>query len=258
MNILDEIVSKTRERVAVEKAEGVREPADSGRDPFLFERVLRGVDMKIICEIKKAAPTTGWKVESFPYMTIARHYEEAGASAISIFTEPNFFGGESRYLAEIREVTDLALLRRDFIIDPFQIMQSATFGADGIMLTCSIVTPEQLGEYIRLADVYGISSLVDVRDEGELEIAVSAGARILFADAYSHQTGELQMERVVRLKEFCPPGCIFVAGGGISTPEHVAVLRKAGINALIIGQAIMGIPNKKARLGQLCGRAGMF
>lgn len=252
MYTLERVLELTKRRVEASKATGLPDKLpDDGRDPFLFETVLRRPGMSFICEVKKASPSAGVICERYGYMTVARQYEDAGASAISVLTEPDFFMGSSRHLSEIREIVDVPLLRKDFIIDPFQIKQSAFLGADAILLICAVLAPDQIREYIKLADSIGLSCLVEVHDEKELEAALSAGSRVIGANNRDLKTLEVDLSVSLRLKKLAPPDVIFVAESGISTPQEVRLLTQAGVDGVLIGGALMRAPNKAAMLDEL-------
>ena len=254
MNILDRIVASTKKRVEKDKAAGMPARNSVKRQPFIFEKSLRGSDISFICEVKKASPSKGVIAEDFPYLDIAKEYEGAGASAISVLTEPEFFRGADEYLKEIRKSVDIPILRKDFVIDKFQIEQSFRFGADAILLICSILSGEELSEFIKEADKFGLSSLVEVHNEEELRTAVEAGARIIGVNNRDLKTFEVDTQNSIRLRKLTPDEIIFVSESGIRTAEDVEVLRKNGVDAVLIGEALMRSSDKKAALDTLRGR----
>ena len=254
MNILDRIVESTRKRVEKEKRIGMPPRSSVKRQPFIFEKSLRGSDISFICEVKKASPSKGVITEDFRYLDIAKDYEEAGARAISVLTEPEFFQGSCEHLKEIRTSVDIPLLRKDFIIDKFQIEQSARLGADAILLICSIISENELSEFIREADKFGLSSLVEVHDENELKMAIDAGARMVGVNNRDLKTFEVDTENSIRLRKLTPQETIFVSESGIRTAEDIAALRKGRVDAVLIGETLMRSPDKKAALDALRGR----
>lgn len=253
MNILDRIVASARERVRRDKMRGLPPQAGKGLPPFMFERSLRQPGMSFICEVKKASPSKGVISEDFPHLDIARAYEAAGAGAISVLTEPEYFQGSDRYLSEIRETVDAPLLRKDFIIDPFQIEQSARLGADAILLICRVLTSAQLAEYIAMADRLGLSCLVEAHDEAELKTALSAGARVIGVNNRDLKTFTVDMNNSIRLKRLVPNDLIFVSESGVRTAEDVELLRQNGVDAVLVGETLMCSPDKKAALDALRG-----
>ena len=253
MSILDQIVAAAKVRVEREKKVGLP-PARAGhRAPFLFEQTLRRPGFHFICEVKKASPSKGVIAAEFPYLAIAQEYENAGAAAISVLTEPDFFKGDNRYLAEIRGAVGLPLLRKDFIIDPFQINQAARLGADAILLICALLPPEQLQAFIGLADNLGLSCLVEAHDEAEVKMALAAGARMIGVNNRDLKTFTVDLENSVRLRRLAPDGVVFVAESGVSNAGQVALLRQNGVNAVLIGEALMRATDKKAALAELRG-----
>lgn len=255
MNILERIVTSTKERVERDKKAGLPPQSIKSRPPFLFEQRLRSPGMSFICEVKKASPSKGVIAENFPHLDIALEYEKAGADAISVLTEPDYFQGRDRYLAEIREDLDLPLLRKDFIIDPFQIEQSARLGADAILLICAILTPVLLAEYIGVADRLGLSCLVEAHDEWELKTALAAGARVVGVNNRDLKTFEVDTGISIRLRKLAPKDVVFVSESGIHAAGDVALLMRHDIDAVLVGETLMRSADKKAALAALRGGA---
>ncbi|MCL1919039.1 MAG: indole-3-glycerol phosphate synthase TrpC [Peptococcaceae bacterium] len=251
MSILDQIVVATKERVKREKKAGLPPQSAPARLPFLFEQRLRKPGLSFICEIKKASPSKGVIAEEFPYLDIALEYEQAGADAISILTEPNSFQGYTRYLAEVRKTVNTPLLRKDFIVDSFQIEQSSRLGADAILLICAIITPVQLADFIQASDTLGLSCLVEVHNETEMEIALAAGARIIGVNNRNLKTFTVDMSNSIQLKKLVPPDIIFVSESGIRTSRDVDLLRQNNVDAVLIGETLMRAPDKKIALDEL-------
>ena len=253
MNILKNIVESTKVRVETDKKTAVSSDGVPRRSSFAFEQCLRRSELSFICEIKKASPSKGVITNDFPYLDIAREYMKAGADAISVLTEPDFFQGNDRYLAQINSIAEIPLLRKDFIIDPFQIEQSVWLGADAILLICTILSPAQLALYIKEADKLGLSCLVEVHDEDELEIAIKADARVIGVNNRDLKTFEVDTSNSVRLRKMTPPDVIFVSESGIETAGDVDILRQSGVDAVLIGETLMRSPDKKATLDMLRG-----
>jgi indole-3-glycerol phosphate synthase len=254
-DILDRIVERTKKRVEKDKISGFPQKTSKKRQPFLFEQCLQRPGISFICEVKKASPSKGVIAKDFAYLDITREYEAAGADAISVLTEPEHFQGSDSYLAEIREITAIPLLRKDFIIDPFQIEQSTCLGADAILLICAILTPTQLAEYIKEADRLGLSCLVEAHDEDELKIALEAGARVIGVNNRDLKTFAVDMNNSIRLRTLVPRDIIFVSESGIRTAEDVDILRQHGVDAVLIGEILMRSPTKKETLKELRGTA---
>lgn len=254
MTILDEIVAAARVRVEREKTVISKAVLPERRRPaFAFEAVLRQPGMSFICEVKKASPSKGLIAPDFPYLEIAGDYEAAGAAAISVLTEPDYFQGEDRYLAEIREQVDIPLLRKDFIIDPCQIRQAACLGADAILLICSVLKQEELAAYLEYAGELGLSCLTEVHDEEELAGALEAGARIIGVNNRDLKTFTVDPGRSIRLRHLVPPDILFVSESGIYTPEDVRLLEENAVDAVLVGEALMRAPDRRACLRALKG-----
>jgi len=220
---------------------------------FAFEKALGKEGVSYICEVKKASPSKGIIAEDFPYVDIAREYEEAGADAISVLTEPDYFMGSDAHMREIRSRINLPLLRKDFIIDPYQIQQSRFLGADAILLIAAILSPAQIMRFIGIADEYGLSSLVEVHDEQELKIALEAGARVIGVNNRNLRTFTVDLHNSIRLRKLTPKDVIFVAESGIRTREDMAALRESDADAVLIGEALMIAKDKKGFLAGLKG-----
>jgi len=253
MNILQDIAKHAKERVKQDKISGLPPTFAKKNEPFRFEKSLRQTEISFICEIKKASPSKGVITEDFPYLDIAKDYQKAGASAISVLTEPKYFQGSDQYLSDIRKSTQIPLLRKDFIVDSFQIEQSARLGADAILLICSILTAEQLAEYIKQADKFGLSCLVETHNEDEIKTALSAKARIIGVNNRNLKTFEVDKQNSIRLRKLVPNEIIFVSESGIRTHEDVKTLRQNGVDAVLIGETLMRSSDKNAALSALRG-----
>jgi Indole-3-glycerol phosphate synthase len=253
MNILEKITIATKARVEHEKKQGLSPEVAPSRVPFLFEKCLSTKDMSFICEVKKASPSKGIIAENFPYVDIAKEYEEIGATAISVLTEPKFFLGSDAHLSDIRKEVDIPLLRKDFIVDAFQIEQAKRLGADAILLICAILTPNQLSEYIAIADELGLSALVEAHDEREVEAALGAKARVIGVNNRNLKTFEVDTNNSVRLRKMVPDEVLFVSESGIQTAADVELLRSNGVNGVLIGETLMRATDKLAALEMLRG-----
>ena len=230
-----------------------------GRGAFAFERALDKRNLRkeknrlisFICEIKKASPSKGVIAEDFPYLRIAQEYVSAGADAISVLTEPEHFQGEDRYLTEISREVPLPVLRKDFIIDEYQIYEAKLIGADAVLLICSLLDTAVIRDYLRLCSELGMSALVEAHSEEEIYSAVESGARIIGVNNRNLKTFEVNLQNSIRLRSLVPQNIIFVAESGIQSPEDVATLRAAGVDAVLIGETLMRSKNKKEELDRL-------
>lgn len=257
--ILDKIVEATKIRVAQEKqvesleavkAAALALPPDTG---FPFEAALRQQDFNFICEVKKASPSKGIIAEHFPYLDIAKEYEVAGAAAISVLTEPDFFKGDKKYLQEIASTVKIPVLRKDFIIDEYQIYQAKVWGASAILLICACLDVPTLTKFRELADSLGLSSLVEAHDEKEVQMAIDCGARIIGVNNRNLKDFTVDVQNSVRLRNLVQDDVIFVSESGLETPEDIQVLRDNNIGVALMGETFMRSPNKVEKLAYLYG-----
>lgn len=257
--ILDKIIEATKIRVAQEKqiespesvkAAALALPSDTG---FPFEAALRQQDFNFICEVKKASPSKGIIAEHFPYLDIAIEYEVAGAAAISVLTEPDFFKGDKKYLQEIASTVKIPVLRKDFIIDEYQIYQAKVWGASAILLICACLDVPTLTKFRELADSLGLSSLVEAHDEHEVQMAIDCGARIIGVNNRNLKDFTVDVQNSVRLRNLVQDDVIFVSESGLETPEDIQVLRDNNIGVALMGETFMRSPNKVEKLAYLYG-----
>ena len=257
--ILDTIVEATKVRVAQEKkvetpeavkAAALALPFDTG---FSFEAALRQQDFNFICEVKKASPSKGIIAEHFPYLDIAKEYEVAGAAAISVLTEPDFFKGDKKYLQEIASTVKIPVLRKDFIIDEYQIYQAKVWGASAILLICACLDVPTLTKFREIADSLGLSSLVEAHDEHEVQMAIDCGARIIGVNNRNLKDFTVDVQNSVRLRNLVQDDVIFVSESGLETPEDIQVLRDNNIGVALMGETFMRSPNKVEKLAYLYG-----
>lgn len=257
--ILDKIIEATKIRVAQEKqiespesvkAAALALPSDTG---FPFEAALRQQDFNFICEVKKASPSKGIIAEHFPYLDIAKEYEVAGAAAISVLTEPDFFKGDKKYLQEIANTVKIPVLRKDFIIDEYQIYQAKVWGASAILLICACLDVPTLTKFRELADSLGLSSLVEAHDEHEVQMAIDCGARIIGVNNRNLKDFTVDVQNSVRLRNLVQDDVIFVSESGLETPEDIQVLRDNNIGVALMGETFMRSPNKVEKLAYLYG-----
>ena len=256
MNILHEIAERTKARVKMQKsiipvAEIINLAYTLPPDSFPFEDALKTNDIAFICEIKKASPSKGIIAQNFPYTQIAKEYEDAGAAAISVLTEPYYFQGSDQYLREIAQTVQIPLLRKDFTVDSYMIYEAKILGASAVLLICSILGPDTLAEYISIAHGIGLSALVETHSEDEVAMALEVGARVIGVNNRNLKTFEVDIGLSARLKKHVPPDVIFVSESGIKTPEDVEKLRKTGTNAVLIGEAIMESDDKPGAIARL-------
>lgn len=255
--ILDQLADSTRKRVAEQKKvlslEEVRAQAlamnpDTG---FPFEKALKQEGISFICEVKKASPSKGVIAQEFPYLQIARDYEEAGAAAISVLTEPERFLGSTKYLKEIAAAVKIPVLRKDFTIDEYMIYEAKVLGASAVLLIAAILPAEELKRYLDLAHSLGLSAILEAHDQEEVETAVRVGARIIGVNNRNLKDFVVDLENSVRLRNLVPEDRIFISESGIHTTDDVARVYEAGADAVLVGESLMRSPDKAAMLEEL-------
>ncbi|MDR3085985.1 MAG: indole-3-glycerol phosphate synthase TrpC [Christensenellaceae bacterium] len=243
-------VARAKERISLDEMRRLAE-ALPPRKGLPFKEALQGPNLSFICELKRASPSKGLIAEDFPYMGIAKAYEAAGADALSVLTEPERFLGDDRYLSEIAASIPLPALRKDFIVDLYQVYEAKTLGAAALLLICAILPRDLLlalyGEARRLS----LDVLVETHDEKELGAALELGAEIIGVNNRDLKSFEVDLSVSERLGALIPNDKIFVAESGISTPADARRLRAAGADALLIGEALMRAPDQAAFLREM-------
>ena len=257
--ILDEIAQKTRERVEENKKkislEQMREAAllKENTQETPFEEALRKPGIQFICEVKKASPSKGVIAEDFPYLEIAKEYQEAGAAAISILTEPYYFMGSDTYLKEIAQAVHIPILRKDFTVDEYMIYEAKVLGADAILLICSILEEEQIKKFQDIANSLGLSVLVEAHDREEVEMAIRCQARIIGVNNRNLKDFSVNISNSTELRKRIPKDIIFVSESGMKTRQDILTLEENGTDAVLIGEALMMQKDKKKALEELRG-----
>ncbi len=259
MNILEELARSTMDRVEKAKASvSVKAVAEQALmmpkgDP-VFENALKKDGLSFICECKKASPSKGLISPDFPYLKIAKEYEDAGADCISVLTEPTRFLGDDRYLKEIAETVRIPCLRKDFTVDPYMIYEAKILGASAVLLICALTPREKLKEYLGLCDELGLSALVETHDEREADDALNAGARIIGVNNRNLKDFTVDITNSARLRKLLPDGVLFVSESGIRGREDVKAAEDMGADAVLVGETLMRAQDKKAMLKELKGR----
>ncbi|MDR1512238.1 MAG: indole-3-glycerol phosphate synthase TrpC [Propionibacteriaceae bacterium] len=255
--ILDQIAAATRARVESEKEkipprqmrllaeETIAEYATHGI--FQFPTALNHPGLAFICEVKKASPSKGVIADAYPYVQIAQEYEAAGAAAISVLTEPTFFQGRNSHVAEIVGEIHIPVLRKDFILDPYQLDQSRVLGAAAVLLIASLLG-DRLKTFIDLARNVGVAPLVEVHDEAEARRALDAGALIIGVNHRDLRTFDIDLTLSERIRPLVPRDHIFVAESGIATVADVRRMKDIGVDAILVGESLMRADDKGALL----------
>lgn len=261
---LGRIVEHKRQEVAARRA---RQPiADVDRaartaPPALdFATALAAPGMRLIAEVKGASPSKGVLIEPFDPLAIARDYLAAGADAISVLTDEAFFHGSLAHLSAIKELSQALarpcpILRKDFLVDPYQVAEARAAGADAVLLIVAVLDDGELRELQDAAREYGLATLVEVHDERELERALAAGSAIVGINNRNLHTFRVDLATAERLAARVPAGVISVAESGIERASDVRRLAAAGVDAILVGEALVKSPDRAAAIEALLERA---
>ncbi|WP_295616024.1 indole-3-glycerol phosphate synthase TrpC [uncultured Methanobrevibacter sp.] len=255
--MLEKIVAKTKERLIEAKSkkslDELKEEASKLEisEDFPFKEALKDPEIAIIAEVKRASPSKGLIAEDFDYIEIAKDYEQAGASAISVLTEPYFFQGSNDFLREISENVLIPLLRKDFTIDEYMICEAKLLGASAILLIVSILDDDQLKEYLDLAHNLGLSAIVETHDVTEIETAMNAGTGIIGVNNRNLADFTVDIENSINLRGLVSEDIIFISESGIKTAEDVTRLKENNVDAVLIGETLMKSDDKKSMIFEL-------
>lgn len=259
-DILERIVADKRIQIEEEKKhispEKMKELAlntTSMLPACSFEKALKKDGISFICEVKKASPSKGIIANDFPYVNIAKEYEKAGADCLSVLTEEKYFMGCDEYLRDIRAEVDIPILRKDFVVDEYQIYQAKVIGADAVLLIVALLSEQTIRDYINVCDSLGLSALVETHDEQEIKTAVSAGARIIGVNNRNLKDFSVDINNTTRLRAAIPKDILFVAESGIKERADVAAFENQNADAVLIGETLMRAEDKKAKLAELKG-----
>ena len=254
-SILEKIVSEKKREVAAKARSlplgALKERLSARKAPRDFSAALRGSNIKLIAEVKKASPSKGLLCPDFKPVEIAQIYEKSGAAAISVLTEVNHFQGRLEYLAAIREKVSLPLLRKDFIFDEYQVYETAVYGADALLLIAAILSPEQLRNLLKLSQSLAMPCLVEVHDEGEVKKALQSGAEIIGNNNRDLNTFKTDIETTHHLRPLVPRGKIVVSESGIGHHDDIKKLRSWGVDAMLVGEALVTAADIPARIKEL-------
>ncbi len=242
-HFLDTIVQATTERLHTIQ-EGFT---------FPFSKALAGEGLSYICEVKKASPSKGLIAPNFAPVDIAKEYEKAGAAAISVLTEPQFFLGSGEYLQNISAEVALPTLRKDFILHPYQIYEAKIWGASAVLLIAELLEAKPLQEYITLIEALGMSALVESHSYDMLQKSLDCGARIVGVNNRNLKTFTVALRTCLDLRKHVPPSVLYVAESGIRTREDIQLLEEHGMDAVLIGESLMRSEDKCKMLQSLRG-----
>lgn len=256
--ILDQIVIDTRYRLEERKQQ--RTLAELERlvsrveAPRNFQNALQGEEIALIAEIKRASPSKGRLCPDLNVAALVHSYVHGGAAAISVLSEPNFFQGSFADLSIAHKAADLPLLCKDFILDPYQVYEARTYGADAVLLIAAILSPPELTTLINVAQSLGMAALVEVHHQQEVEAALAAGASLIGINNRNLADFSIDLTTTLKLRPLIPSDIVVVSESGINSRADVLSLQKVGVNALLVGEALVTAPDPSAKIQELLGR----
>jgi indole-3-glycerol phosphate synthase len=253
--MLDKIVADKKEEVRQQKKEvplsalqGRIAQRTKTRD---FAAALKGDGVSLIAEVKKASPSRGILCPDFDPTALAKTYADNGAAAISVLTEERYFEGNIEHLLEIRQKVDIPLLRKDFIFDSYQVYESRASGADALLLIAAILEEAPLAELLTLSHKLGLNCLVEVHNEGEVEKVLRSGAQIIGINNRDLKTFKVDISTTPRLRALIPSDKLVVSESGISSRRHIEDLKRWGVNAALVGEALLTAGDIAAKMREL-------
>ena len=253
--MLDKIVADKKEELKQRKkavpVSGLESRIAQRAGTLDFANALKEEGVSIIAEVKRASPSRGVLCPVFNPVALATAYADNGAAAISALTESKYFQGSIEHLAEIREAVNIPLLRKDFIFDPYQVYESCAYGADALLLIVAILEQEQLDELSTLSHELGLSCLVEVHNESEVERALLSGARIIGINNRDLKTFQVDIGTTQRLRALIPGDRIVVSESGISSRRDIDNLKSWGIDAALVGEALITAGDIAAKMREL-------
>ena len=253
MTILDEIaayakirVNEAKQKVSLEELK--KQAYEMPKGSFEFEKALKKEGLSFICECKKASPSKGIIAKDFPYLEIARAYEEAGADCISVLTEPKWFLGSLDYLKEISSSVNIPVLRKDFTVDEYMIYEAKINGASAVLLIVAILSEDEIRRYISICDDLGMSAIVETHDEDEAKTAIRAGARIIGVNNRNLKDFSVDNSLAASLRKNVPDDIIFISESGVKNGDDTRLAYESGADAVLVGETLMRADDKKEML----------
>jgi len=254
--MLDEIVSTKQQEVESAKRELPFEDLKSRLANHQTERSLRHAisvsgKLSLIAELKRKSPSRGMLRERFDPVSLAQTMEEAGAAALSVLTDEFYFGGQLDFLRDAKQFTGIPALRKDFIVDPYQVYEAAFYGADAVLLIVRVLTDELLTDCLQAVDRLGLDALVEVHSDVELKTALGAGASVIGINHRDLKTFQMDPTLSERLVPLIPAGKVIVAESGLQSPADIQWMKRLGVHAVLIGEALMLAPDPAAKIREL-------
>ena len=258
--IIDQIINDTRRRLAERKEQRslaeLQHSISGSQPPVDLEACLQGDGIKLIAEIKRASPSRGWLSPNLEAASLAQSYAQGGAAAISVLTEPTYFKGSLDDLATARGTSGLPLLCKDFILDVYQIYEARAHGADAVLLIVAILSPQELFSLIETTHLLGMSVLVEVHNELEIEKALGGGARLIGINNRDLTDFTVDLGTTRRLRSFIPSGIAVVSESGINSHRDIASLQEIGVDAVLVGETLVSSSDPAAKIKELLGGKG--
>jgi len=256
--ILDDIVAHVHSRLVSAKQvmplrDMIRSAEDCSPDRPSFVDALDAPGLSLICELKRCSPSKGSISTSYPYLEICQEYIDHGASALSVLTEPYSFGGEDRHLQDAATLAKIPILRKDFIVDEYQIYESKVLGASAVLLICALMDRSTLGHFLDIAHDLGLDALVEAHDEREVIMAVDSGARVIGVNNRDLSTFHVDIHNSMRLRHLVPRDRLFVSESGISTGKDARDLQESGTDAILVGEMLMRSTDRGRTMAVLRG-----
>jgi len=258
VDILKEIIAKKKEKILLAKQQVSEEDLkariqDIPSTRHFIETISKPKQISLIAEIKKQSPSRGIIRQDFNLQEIARIYQESGVQAISVLTEEDYFGGNIAYINEVKNIASCPILRKDFILEPYQVYESRFYGADAILLIADLLSKEKLSELMQIAQGVGLACLVEIHDEKELKKVLSLKAPLIGINNRNLHTLELDFKITEKLFPLIPKDQAVVVESGIKSYQDVLFLKILGVSAVLIGQALMEAPDIKNKIEELMG-----
>lgn len=258
VDILKKITDKRKLRVeelkkTTAKADFIAQIDKNNRSARRFTNALKSGKMSVIAEVKKASPSKGIFRDSFPYLEIAKSYENGGAAAISVLTEPDFFLGENRYLEEISANTSIPILRKDFIIDEIQLYEAKAIGADAVLLIAGVLDGVTLGKFMKICGELKLDYIVEVHNEEVLQIALPHNPAVIGINNRNLRDFSVSLETTARLAAKIPPETVIISESGIFTNADVKRVHSFGARAVLVGESLIKSGNIGEKIKELVG-----
>ena len=254
--MLDDIVTTKQQEVENAKAELPFDDLKARLASHLTERnfskaISQPGKLSLIAELKRKSPSRGMLRERFDPVSLAQELQGAGASALSVLTDEAYFGGHLEFLRDVKQFTELPVLRKDFLVDPYQVYEAAFYEADAVLLIVRLLTEEELSLCMQAADKLGLEPVVEVHSEHELKMALSCGAHVLGINHRDLATFQLDSTLTAKLVPQIPAGKVIIAESGVQKPEDVQRMKALGVHAVLIGEALMTVPDAGAKVREL-------